>query len=289
MYPIDPNIDGSDWVALSRSNGSAFLHSLISSLAAPNPISTAGPSVEEAFKSHLVSLAPQQKQGATAIPSLYSILKTFWLPSSPAYFALTASASTARTPSEHKFLYWDPQPLVFNGIACPYCSAPLMNRGRIRSGPIKIYDLGKPFFIIACEYACKSPACAHLSPDGRKFSSVDLSIHRALPEKLRDEFPAHIMHSGTDLGSGPGVWNWRPMGVSKELWNMVRGCLRVGAKKDAILQVIKGIQEGVPDEFWKAEKEEEEGTEDEEVPDGAGVPEHDAEAEVEAELDESVS
>ncbi|KAJ7480545.1 hypothetical protein B0H11DRAFT_2420765 [Mycena galericulata] len=32
----------------------------------------------------------------------------------------------------------DPQPLVFNGITCPSCTAPLMDRGRIRSGPLTV-------------------------------------------------------------------------------------------------------------------------------------------------------
>ena len=89
---------------MSRTRPDRFLHALVAALEAPNPVSGAGPSVEEAFKSHLVSLAPNSKNAAPSIPSLYSILKTFWLPSSPVYFSLTASASTARTPSEHRFL-----------------------------------------------------------------------------------------------------------------------------------------------------------------------------------------
>lgn len=260
---IDPSLESSGWAEISRSNPNGFLHALVAALAAPNPISTMGPSVEEAFQSHLKSLAPATNNGGSQIPTLYSILKTFWLPSSPAYFALTASASTARTPSEHRFLYWDPQPLVFNGIACPYCAVPLANRGRIASGPIKVYDLGRPFFIIACEYGCKaSPQCAASSPDGRKFSSVDQSVLRALPEKLREEFPAHLVDGGNDIGCSATIWNWRAMGVSKELLNMVKGCLRLGAGRDAILQIIRGIQQGVPDEPPKPEKEEEEEPEE---------------------------
>lgn len=192
------------------------------------------------------------------IPSLYSILKTFWLPSSPAYFSLTASASTARTPSEHRFLYWDPQPLVFNGIACPNCSAPLLNKGRIKTGPIKIHDIERPFFIIGCEYVCQSPQCTSAtSVEGRKFASTDSSILRSLPIKLQDEFPARLMHGDADAGCGSHIWNWKALGVSLSLWNMVQGCLRAGLKKDAILHLIHAIQHGVSEDGSPKQEEEE--------------------------------
>lgn len=246
--PIDPNLQLDDWAVLARTKPNAFLTTLLAALAAPNPISSAGPSVEEAFKSHLGSLAPNPAQ-MQPIPSLYSILKTFWLPSSPSYFSLTASASTARTPSEHRFLYWDPQPLVFNGIACPSCAAPLSNRGRISTGPIKIYDIEKPFFIIGCEYACTASACiTPATPEGRRFASTDSSIFRSLPVKLKDEFPARLMYGDADAGSGPNIWNWKALGVSLSLWNMVRGCLRAGMGKDAILHLVHAVQHGVPEE-----------------------------------------
>ena len=252
VFHIDPSLDrgaagDNEWAELACTNPNAFLGALLTALAAPNPVSSAGPTVEEAFKSHLVSLAPNPSQ-MQPIPSLYSILKTFWLPSSPAYFSLTASASTARTPSEHRFLYWDPQPLVFNGIACPSCSAPLVNRGRISSGPVKIYDIEKPFFIVGCEYVCRSVACvAATSPEGRKFASTDSSILRSLPMLLKDEFPARLLHGETDTGSGAHVWNWKAMGVSTGLWNLVMGSLRAGLKKDVILRLIWAVQHKAPD------------------------------------------
>lgn len=273
---IDPSLDRDEWAELARNNPNAFLATLLSSLAAPNPVSSAGPTVEEAFKSHLVSLAPNPTQ-MQPIPSLYSILKTFWLPSSPSYFSLTASASTARTPSEHRFLYWDPQPLVFNGIACPSCSAPLTNKGRISSGPIKIYDIEKPFFVVGCEYICQTPQCiAATSPEGRKFASTDSSILRSLPVRLKDEFPAKLMYNDTDAGSGPNIWNWKALGISLSLWNMVHGCLRVGLKKDVILHLIQSIQAGAPDMLEPTQgpskegdkkMEEEEDEEDDEMQD----------------------
>ncbi|KAF9007505.1 hypothetical protein BDQ17DRAFT_1350764 [Cyathus striatus] len=248
FFQIDPNLEKDDWAQLAKTDPNKFFGTLLSALAAPNPVSSAGPSVEEAFKSHLVSLAPNPSQ-MQPIPSLYSILKTFWLPSSPAYFSLTASASTARTPSEHRFLYWDPQPLVFNGISCPNCSAPLINKGRISSGPVKIYDIEKPFFIIGCEYVCKSPQCVTpVTLDGRKFASTDSSILRALPVKLQDEFPAKLMYSDTDAGSGANIWNWKALGVSLSLWNMVQGALHAGLKKEIILHLIHCIQHGVPED-----------------------------------------
>lgn len=261
-HPIDPSLESTGWLDLSRNNPNEFLRSLVAALAAPNPRSTTGPSIEEAFQSHLKSLAPATNTSGTPIPTLYSILKTFWLPLSPAYFALTASASTARTPSAHRFLYWDPQPLVFNGLACPACGTPLAHRGRIASGPIKVYDLGRPFFVIGCEYACRAPACAALSPEGRRLSSVDQSVMRALPESLRDEFPAHLVEGAGDGGCSPAVWNWRAVGVSKDLLNMVKGCLRLGAGREAILQIIRGIQYGVPDEPPTADKPEEDELEE---------------------------
>lgn len=270
-FPIDPSLDRDNWAELLRTRPDVFLQTLVSALTSPNPISASGPPVEEAFKSHLVSLAPNNKS-APSIPSLYSILKTFWLPSSPVYFSLTASASTARTPSEYRFLYWDPQPLVFNGLACPACSSPLMNRGRISSGPIKVYDLGKPFFIIGCEYVCKNAHCVGVtSPEGRKFASTDSSILRALPAKLKDEFPALLMQGNADLGTGADVWNWHGMGVSIALWNMVKASVRSGLTKDAILAIISAIQLGVVEDVFAptrvdaAAEEEEEDHDIEEV------------------------
>ena len=264
--PIDPNLQRDDWATLALTKPNVFLTTLLAALAAPNPVSSAGPTVEEAFKSHLVSLAPNPAQ-MQPIPSLYSILKTFWLPSSPAYFSLTASASTARTPSEHRFLYWDPQPLVFNGIPCPSCSSPLINKGRISTGPVKIYDIEKPFFVIACEYVCKSPPCVSAtSPEGRKFASTDSSILRSLPIRLKDEFPAILMYSDTDAGSGPNIWNWKALGVSSSLWNLVRACLKAGLQKDAILQLLGAVQHGVAEQGDQPEPQEVQGEEQSALP-----------------------
>ncbi|KAI0071990.1 hypothetical protein K474DRAFT_1668364 [Panus rudis PR-1116 ss-1] len=261
-FPIDPTLDRDDWVTLARHRPDVFLHSLVTALAAPNPVSVAGCSVEEAFRTHLISVMPTPKQnGQSSTPVLYTILKTFWLPSSPAYFSLTASSSASRTPSEHRFMYWDPFALVFNGIVCPICNEPLINRGPIATGPIKIYDLGKPFFIIGCEYICRSETCLPRPPGststnssippegGRRFASTDASILRVLPGKLRDEFPAKLLEGAgatPDLGPHPEIWSWKGMGVSTALWNMARASLRAGLKKDGILSVIKGIVEGVP-------------------------------------------
>lgn len=256
VFPIDPNLDRENWIELSRHHPDALLYHLVTALHAPNPLSAAGITVEDAFKAHLTSLSPVNKDtNNNNIPTLYSILKTFWLPSSPSYFSLTASAGTSRVPSEHRFLYWDPQPLVFNGIACPVCGTSLINKGRIGTGPIKVYDLGKPFFVIGCEYVCRSPACISAIPggEGRKFASTDISILRALPAKLKDEFPAKLIQgSGAtpDLGSGPDVWCWRGMGVSSALWDMTRASLRSGLQKEILLGLIGAVQNGIPEEPW---------------------------------------
>ncbi|KAL4074853.1 hypothetical protein V8B97DRAFT_1868193 [Scleroderma yunnanense] len=281
-YPIDPNLNRDEWAEIMRTKPDKFMQELLAALAAPNPLPNAGPTVEDTFKSHLSSLAPSTSQNkeAHSIPSLYSVLKTFWLPSSPSYLSLIASGPNARTLSEHRFLYWDPLPLVFNGIACSSCGSPVSNRGRIRSGPIKVYDLEKPFFVIGCEYVCRSAPCiANTTSDGRKFASTDASIMHALPARLKDEFPARLLQGDSDLGSGPNVWNWHALGVSKSLWNMVKGALRVGVSKDAILQVISTIQNPMREDKEKHEEEEEEEAAGEDAqgisavvqPDGGGI------------------
>lgn len=254
-FPIDPALDRDNWANLARMRPDAFLYELVSALHFPNPASAMGPSVEEAYRAHLSSLTKTDSQ--PTIPALYSMLKTFWLPSSPAYFSLTASASTNRTPSEHRFFYWDPQPLVFNGISCPVCSQTLFNKGRIATGPIKVYDLGKSFFIIGCEYVCRSQTC--LAPgaqgDGRRFASTDTSILRALPVKLRDEFPAKLIQGAgpsPDMGPGTDVWSWRPMGVSTALWDMVRVSLRSGLHKDVVMGIVHATMQGLPEDPWAA-------------------------------------
>ncbi|KLO12665.1 hypothetical protein SCHPADRAFT_405885 [Schizopora paradoxa] len=259
---INPNMSGEEWKALLRANPDAFLRLLIMVLAPLKyPPAAAGPNVQDAFRNHLLSLTPKDKDpskpATNDIPSLYSIMKTFWLPTSPSYFSLTASA-TSRTPSEHRFLYWDPLPLLFNGLQCPNCNNSLSNRGRIRSGPVQIYDLGKPFYIIGCEYVCTNDVCRQASgaPEGLKFASTDASILRALPVKLKDEFPAHLVlgvpgvptRLAGDLGPSASVWNWQALGVSTALWNMVRGCLHANVSREAIQNILRGIYEGLPEE-----------------------------------------
>lgn len=64
---------------------------------------------------------------------------------------------------------------------------------------------------------------------------------------LKDEFPARLLHGDADAGSGPNVWNWKAMGVSTGLWNLVMGGLRSGLKKDVILRLIWAVQHKLPD------------------------------------------
>ncbi|KAL1713419.1 hypothetical protein EV715DRAFT_165367, partial [Schizophyllum commune] len=192
LHSIDPSLQQDDWPALAQTQPNAFLRALITALNTTPGIGAQTTQAEhEAFQLHSYSLSAKATQ-SEHIPSLYSVLKTFWLPCSPAYFSLIASASTGRTPSDHRFLYWDPLPLVFNGLLCPCCcQAPLMNRSRIQSAPIKVYDVPKPFYIIGCEYVCKSPTCvSQTSSEGRSFASTDAVVLRALPAALIQEFPA---------------------------------------------------------------------------------------------------
>lgn len=235
---IDPSLSNDDWANLSRTSPNALVQSLIAALQSPDPVSRTGFPLEEAFKYHVGALGTNH-----GVTSYYATVKTFWLPCSPSYFCLTASGSTP-TPPDYKFLYWDPQQLVFNGIACPHCSAPLTNRGIIQSGPIKVYDLGKPFYIIGTEYACTSQICnpTSSSDGGRKFASTDPLIMRSLPAILRDELPAQLLELPPEQAC---AWNWEPMGISKTIWNMVRVGLAAGIDKDTLLLSIRGSMEGI--------------------------------------------
>ncbi|KAF7317215.1 hypothetical protein HMN09_00456500 [Mycena chlorophos] len=237
-----PRKERGEWIELAATRPDDFLHLLLTTLDVPTYSNTAG-SLEDAFKSHLGSLSQQASSSTPAqqaIPSLYSILKTFWLPSSPAYFSLTSSAGSgsARVPSSHRFLYWDPLPLVFNGISCPTCAAPLTHRGRIRSGPLTIHDLNGPFFVIGCIYACE--------PGNHVFASTDASVRAALPELLEREFPARLIAG--DSGAAADVWSWQARGVSRALWNLVMGGIASGLSKELILQLVRAVQHGVPEQ-----------------------------------------
>ena len=240
VQAVDPVLHD-DWAELLRMDVNTLLQSLVSSLHAPAPISRVGMNVEDSFKFHVNSLfAPQEGP----IPQLYSLLRSFWLPHSPPYFALTASSLASPTPPEHRFFYWDPLPLVFNGISCPLCATPLLNRGCIRSAPTKVYDLGRPFFLIGCEYTCNNLQCKGRSgTEGRRFASTDPVVIRALPPVLRDELPVALLPSG---GSDPQSWNWQPIGVSKSLWAVVVGCIGEGLGKEATLRVVRAAQQSSP-------------------------------------------
>ncbi|KAF7332125.1 DALR-2 domain-containing protein [Mycena kentingensis (nom. inval.)] len=226
------------WQQLAMSSPEDLLTSVLNQLDVPNRTST----LEDAFKSHLGSLAipvqqPPPGNAPTNLPSLYSILKTFWLPTSPSYFALTASSSTGspRVPSVHRFLYWDPLPLLFNGLHCATCSAPLQHRGVISSGPLSILDLSDGFMIIGCVYAC---------PHNHVWSSVDSSVRASLPDLLAAEFPARLIAG--DVGINPDVWNWQARGVSRALWNLVLGGLQANLSKEVIIRLIRAVEHGVP-------------------------------------------
>ncbi|KAG2045608.1 hypothetical protein BDR06DRAFT_1015476 [Suillus hirtellus] len=94
---IDPNLNCDEWAELSCTKPNILMQSLLGAITAPNPIASRGLTVEEAFRSHLASLMPSQNQNkdAHSIPSLYSVLRTLWLPSSPSYLSLIAPQTTA--------------------------------------------------------------------------------------------------------------------------------------------------------------------------------------------------
>lgn len=205
-----PNPTDSDWASLAKTSPPILLQSLVSALAFSDP-STAGPGLTEAFKSHVASLPPKVAvRPGMPVPSYYSSLKSFWLPVTSSFFLLTTSSSSTRVLSNYRFLYWDPQSLLFNGIACPNCAAPLANEGHIQSGAMKVHDLQNPFYIIGCEYSCKSDVCiSAATPNGRHFASTDSAILRSLPQNLQDEFPAHLVDTPGDSRIEYNMWNWQ--------------------------------------------------------------------------------
>lgn len=253
---IDPSLLGNQGPSYQRANEERFLHALIAALSKlPYPPAASGTTVEQAFRTHLMSLSPKenkQQSFSPDTPSLYSVMKTFWLPSSPSYFSLTSSASTSRIPSEHRFIYWDPLPLLFNGLACPTCAAPLANKGRIQTGPIMVHDLEKPFYIIGCKYECMNSDCKTGSGNSPStYASTDGRILRALPEVLKKEFPAHLAKSVKandvvegELGPDDTVWSFKVLGVSTALWNLVRGLVALGMGEAAIMSILIGLREG---------------------------------------------
>jgi hypothetical protein len=88
------------------------------------------------------------------------------------------------------------------------------------------------------------------------------------------------MQGETYSGSGSNVWNWQALGVSRSLWNMVRGCLKVGLGKDAIFQIIQAIQGGVVDndKFEEEEADEPEEEEEDDVRARTAMPQDDSDA-----------
>ncbi|KAJ7741056.1 hypothetical protein B0H16DRAFT_1220937, partial [Mycena metata] len=211
-----------------------LLQKLIGTLTTMDTVSApmAGLSVEDTFEAHLISLAgraasPSSGSGSD-IASLYSVLKTFWLPSCSDYLGFTASGNQSVT--THRFFFWDPQPLVFNGVACAVCTAPLTNRGRITSGALGVYDLTGPFYIIGCVYACTND---HVH------ASTDESVRRALPQSLQGEFPALLLDN--DRCVTRDGWSSELRGVSRAVWNLVQGGLRAGLEVDIILRVVRAV------------------------------------------------
>jgi len=65
---------------------------------------------------------------------------------------------------------------------------------------------------------------------------------RSLPPILRDELPAQLLDGRAE---NMNTWNWQPYGVSNIVWSLVKGSLGVGLNRDAILQLIRGTQDGV--------------------------------------------
>jgi hypothetical protein len=232
---------GNEWSTLLRADKNAFLHNLVLSLGPIKPAETA----REAFTTHLLALKPNN-----GIPYLYSVVRTFWIPCSPAFFSLVTPSGIGRpVQTPDRFFYWDPLPLIVMGLPCPgACGGVLEGHGRIPHGVLAVHDIRDPFYIIGAEYVCTSEKCvAACGPEGRILSSVDGSVMRALPPGLRKEFPAHLLNTDNDRGAGEDAWNWSVCGVSNGLWDLVRSALRVSTAPAGILELIRCTRDGVPD------------------------------------------
>lgn len=179
------------------------------------------PTAMAAFQSYLVRNKPH---------TFYRQVETCWLPQSPSSF-------TENQALQHRFLYWDPISLG-TLISCGSCSTPLHKKGLFDSGPIMVYDLEQPFFIIGCAYVCEG-ICGI-------YASTDYSIMCSLPSRIRDDFPAHLLRGDKDFGAAEDVWSWKGRGISKRLWNLVSGCREEGLKHDSIIRVVKGLQHWSP-------------------------------------------
>ncbi|KAK6987974.1 hypothetical protein R3P38DRAFT_2781476 [Favolaschia claudopus] len=128
MFPSTPSgvHDAAKIISLGKFSGTSYhseelLDFLVGALQVPHRLSL--PGALEAFTEHLAGLSLgadspfsifANSNSQQAIPSLYHTDSTFWLPSSPPYFALITSTST-RTPTSHRFFYWDPLLLISNG------------------------------------------------------------------------------------------------------------------------------------------------------------------------------
>ncbi|VDB86678.1 unnamed protein product [Peniophora sp. CBMAI 1063] len=230
-----------EWLELSRTNPNALVQQLVIALQSPNLASRAGLSLEDSFHMHVHANSPPPGQPLSAVPAIYTAVRTFWLPTSPAWFSMTASGSTNAPAPEHRFLYWDPLPLVVGGVPCAYCNTPLIHRGNIKTGPLKVYDFGRPFYIIGCEYHCTSPTCTAAFAGGRRFSSVDPDVMRGLPELLRSELQAHLYVTAPHNAFG---WDWSAVGISVAVWRVVLGALNAGLGKDDVVALVRGAIEG---------------------------------------------
>jgi hypothetical protein len=52
------------------------------------------------------------------------------------------------------------------------------------------------------------------------------------------------MYESQDVGPGANIWNWSAMGVSRPLWNLVKGAVRMGMRKEIVAGLVEAIQTG---------------------------------------------
>ncbi|KAG2135620.1 hypothetical protein BD769DRAFT_1711225 [Suillus cothurnatus] len=206
---IDPNLNRDEWAEHLCTKPNVLMQALLGAITAPNPIASGGPSVEEAFRSHLASLMPSQTQNkdAYSIPSLR--LPESFTPSTNSYIGI-------------RYLSFLPAFIVQ------------------RAGAFSKTEVASEAAHVSC--------IASTTPEGRKFASTDASVMQGLPVRLREKFPAWLLQDDADLGPGANIWNWHAVGVSKTLWNMVKACLKVGIPKDNILNIINAVQNPPADE-----------------------------------------
>ncbi|PPQ80024.1 hypothetical protein CVT24_003845, partial [Panaeolus cyanescens] len=144
------------------------------------------------------------------------------------YFRLRDAAPGQLSPEDaynEEIMLWDPQPLVKNGIPCPYCRTSLYRHDNIRR-PRRFITLTTHIWVTGYRYRC--PKCVH--PKSGKntitFRSWNPLILKALPAALSDAFSAMFTHRS---------------GIAKDVFLLMRSCLQRGLGVNQFSDVLRDL------------------------------------------------